>query len=165
MDVLQVSESWGMREYKMSWLAVCLGIPFFLWFFRRCITAPCSKRRRQRILVMFISSVSTLLAGFAVVLSSFSAPANAAPQLLAELEYGSFQGAYSAEYNISYWQKIPFAAPPVGENRFRAPQPPIPITGIYDSSQSYDFCPQRTVCPQSRPILLKRADNEKGQWN
>lgn len=41
---------------------------------------------------------------------------------------------------------MPFAAPPVGENRFRAPQPLAPVTdGIYDSGQAYDFCPQRTV--------------------
>jgi hypothetical protein len=40
-----------------------------------------------------------------------------AQDLLASLDYGTFQGAYSAQYNISYWQKIPFAAPPIGENR------------------------------------------------
>ncbi|KAF2169774.1 hypothetical protein M409DRAFT_20188 [Zasmidium cellare ATCC 36951] len=68
------------------------------------------------------------------------------PTLTAHLNYGSFQGAYSAEYNISYWMKIPFAAPPTGENRFRAPQPPSQIQeSIYNSTQPYDFCPQRTV--------------------
>lgn len=40
-----------------------------------------------------------------------------AQDLVASLDYGTFQGAYSDEYNISYWQKIPYAAPPVGENR------------------------------------------------
>ncbi|KAK3695366.1 carboxylesterase [Podospora appendiculata] len=68
--------------------------------------------------------------------------------LVAALDYGAFQGAYSKQYNISYWQKIPFAAPPTGENRFRAPQPPLPVTnnhGVYDSSQPFDMCPQRTV--------------------
>jgi hypothetical protein len=69
-----------------------------------------------------------------------------AQDLLASLDYGTFQGTYSSSYNISYWKKIPFAAPPTGENRFRAPQPPTPITnGTYDSNQSFDFCPQRTV--------------------
>ncbi|KAF6815930.1 carboxylesterase [Colletotrichum sojae] len=69
----------------------------------------------------------------------------ARPHLLAETDYGSFQGAYSEQYNISYWQKIPFAAPPVSENRFRGPQPPAPVEGVYDSSQTFDMCPQRTV--------------------
>jgi hypothetical protein len=40
-----------------------------------------------------------------------------AQDLVASLDYGTFQGAYSAQYNISYWQKIPYAAPPLGENR------------------------------------------------
>ena len=66
--------------------------------------------------------------------------------LTAKLDYGTFEGAYSSKYNISYWMKIPFGAPPTGENRFRAPQPPLPITnGTYNSTQKYDFCPQRTV--------------------
>src|SRR5690349_19168100 len=69
-----------------------------------------------------------------------------AVQLTASLDYGIFEGSYSSTYNISYWRKIPFAAPPIGENRFRAPQPPIPIAnGKYNSDQSYDYCPQRTV--------------------
>jgi carboxylesterase type B len=67
-------------------------------------------------------------------------------ELIASLDYGTFQGAYSQKYNITYFQKIPFAAPPVGENRFRAPQPLLPITnGTYDSTQPFDMCPQRTV--------------------
>jgi len=66
--------------------------------------------------------------------------------LVAELDYGTFSGAYSSTYNISYWQRIAFAAPPVGENRFRAPQPPLPLrNGTYNSTQPFDFCPQRTV--------------------
>ncbi|GAW22968.1 hypothetical protein ANO14919_125150 [Xylariales sp. No.14919] len=66
--------------------------------------------------------------------------------LTATLDYGTFRGAYDRVYNISYWQKIPFAAPPIDQNRFRAPQLPLPIIGdIYDSSQTFDMCPQRTV--------------------
>jgi len=76
------------------------------------------------------------------------AAASVSPHLLAHLEYGSFQGAYSEEFNISYWQKIPWAAPPVGQNRFRGPQPPaqLPVDQPYNSSQTFDMCPQRTVC-------------------
>lgn len=79
-----------------------------------------------------------------LALLSLAIPALTQPTLTAELDYGTFEGAYSTDYNISYWQKIPFAAPPVGENRFRAPQPPNPITnGTYNSTQTFDFCPQR----------------------
>lgn len=65
---------------------------------------------------------------------------------LVELDYGQFQGKYDSTYNLSYFRKIPFAAPPTGENRFRAPQPPLRIThGVYDTDQDFDMCPQRTV--------------------
>jgi carboxylesterase type B len=65
---------------------------------------------------------------------------------IVHLSYGSFQGAYSSTYNITYFRKIPFAEPPIGINRFRAPQPVKPITnGIYNSSETFDMCPQRTV--------------------
>ena len=65
--------------------------------------------------------------------------------LTVSLDYGTFQGAYNAEYNLSYWQKIPFAAPPVGVNRFRAPQPPEPVNGIYNSTEPFSPCPSRNV--------------------
>ncbi|RPA97604.1 carboxylesterase [Choiromyces venosus 120613-1] len=65
---------------------------------------------------------------------------------LAHLPYGDFQGKYDKTYNISYFRKIPFAAPPVGENRFRGPQPVVGVfNGTYDSNVAYDMCPQRTV--------------------
>ncbi|KXX74483.1 Acetylcholinesterase [Madurella mycetomatis] len=63
--------------------------------------------------------------------------------LTASLDYGVFEGSYNSQYNISYWQKIPFAAPPVGVGRFRAPQPPEPVEGIYNSTRPFSACPSR----------------------
>lgn len=71
--------------------------------------------------------------------------------LTAILDYGTFQGAYNAEYNLSYWQKIPFAAPPVGVGRFRAPQPPQPVAGIYNSTEAFSACPSREVSRETTP--------------
>lgn len=79
--------------------------------------------------------------GLAALLALASAAAG--NTLLAELGYGSFQGHYNAEYNMSYWKKIPFAAPPVGENRFRRPQPPVRIYGRYDTDSDFVGCPQK----------------------
>ncbi|KAL1650785.1 hypothetical protein SLS58_000903 [Diplodia intermedia] len=65
-----------------------------------------------------------------------------------QLDYGTLQGRYNADYNISYFRKIPFGASTAGENRFRAPQPPPPLTDRttpYNTDQSFDMCPQRTV--------------------
>jgi carboxylesterase type B len=64
------------------------------------------------------------------------------PTLLTTLDYGTFQGTYNSKYNISSWRKIPFAAPPIGENRFRAPQPPLPLNSTYDTDSSFPRCPQ-----------------------
>lgn len=89
-------------------------------------------------------AISVLRALF--LLSVALATSVLAQDLIAELDYGTFEGAYSSDYNISYWQKIPFAQPPVGDLRFRGPQPPLPITnGTYNSTQEYDMCVQRTV--------------------
>jgi para-nitrobenzyl esterase len=48
------------------------------------------------------------------------------------------------ERGIDAWRSIPYAAPPVGDRRFRAPFPPEPWEGIRDGTK---FGP---VCPQSR---------------
>jgi carboxylesterase type B len=85
-----------------------------------------------------------------LLLALLFASRSTAQELVASLDYGTFQGSYSTTYNITYFQKIPFAAPPTGENRFRAPQPPLSISnGTYDSTQPFDMCPQRTV---SKPL-------------
>lgn len=52
---------------------------------------------------------------------------------LVTLDYVSLQGKYNEAYNISYFRRIPFAAPPVGENRFRGPQPVGTFDGTYDA--------------------------------
>ncbi|KAI0537608.1 carboxylesterase [Xylaria digitata] len=87
-----------------------------------------------------------MLTPISAICISLLAALGSSQVLTATLDYGTFQGAYDSTYNISYWRKIPFAAPPVGQNRFRAPQPPLPILhDVYDSSQPFDMCPQRTI--------------------
>lgn len=52
-----------------------------------------------------------------VICLSLLARVGDAQVLTAALDYGTFQGAFDPVYNISYWQKIPFAAPPIDQNR------------------------------------------------
>lgn len=86
-------------------------------------------------LLHFILRFLTLVA----VVSAYDNP-------LVQLNYGNFQGKYDLTYNLSYFRKIPFAAPPTGQNRFRGPQPPVKINeSVYDTDQTFDMCPQRTV--------------------
>ena len=44
-------------------------------------------------------------------------------------ENGTVRGIEAADPRITAFKGIPFAAPPVGRNRWRAPQPIIPWEG------------------------------------
>ena len=47
-------------------------------------------------------------------------------------ESGWVRGIPAADPRVTAFKGIPFAAPPVGVNRWRAPQPPIPWEGVRD---------------------------------
>jgi carboxylesterase type B len=93
-----------------------------------------------------MSPLSALILTLSVISqlsSSISAQNVTAP--VASLSYGTFAGAYSSTYNITHFRRIPFGASTAGPNRFRAPQPPLPINGTYNTDRTFDMCPQRTV--------------------
>ena len=50
-------------------------------------------------------------------------------------KYGRVRGIASADPRVTVFRGIPFAAPPVGENRWRAPQPCAPWEGVLDASR------------------------------
>lgn len=88
---------------------------------------------------MRITSLITTTTALITTASAYDNP-------LIHLDYVSLQGKYDNEYNLTYFRKIPFASPPTGENRFRAPQAPKTIIpSLYDTDQDFDMCPQRTV--------------------
>ncbi|KNG47360.1 carboxylesterase [Stemphylium lycopersici] len=100
---------------------------------------------------MLLSIASPIVLGFLCSARTISAsptqyPTQNASSPIVKLDYGTFRGAFSSEYDLTYYRKIPFAASTAGKNRFRAPQPPAAITnGTYDTDQAFDMCPQRTV--------------------
>ncbi|WP_410514746.1 carboxylesterase/lipase family protein [Paenibacillus sp. BR2-3] len=59
--------------------------------------------------------------------------------------YGRLKGMQANGVNI--WRGIPFAAPPVGELRFRAPQPPEPWSSVRDA---LEFGPVSHQPPDTR---------------
>jgi para-nitrobenzyl esterase len=57
-----------------------------------------------------------------------------------QLGAGKLQGAI--EGNMQAFKGIPYAAPPVGELRWRPPQAAQAWTGMHDASQFGPACPQ-----------------------
>jgi para-nitrobenzyl esterase len=64
---------------------------------------------------------------------------------IVEVENGKVQGLPAADPRITSFKGIPFAAPPVGDNRWRAPQPAQNWDGVL---KAYEFAP---IAMQPRP--------------
>lgn len=62
--------------------------------------------------------------------------------LMAETEAGMVRGTYSGNDEVSVFKGIPFAAPPVDERRWKAPEPPEHWDGIRDCYIFSDVCIQ-----------------------
>ncbi len=63
---------------------------------------------------------------------------------------GLISGVPGHRASISAFKGIPFAAPPVGELRWQAPQPPTPWTGVKKADDFGSSCIQRIVT-ESKP--------------
>ncbi len=59
-----------------------------------------------------------------------------------ETEQGLIKGYADSEDNACVWKGIHYAAQPVGDLRFRAPQPPPPHEGVFEASEYGPACPQ-----------------------
>ena len=57
-----------------------------------------------------------------------------------KVETGLLHGA--TEYNMNVFKGIPYAAPPVGDLRWRPPQPAASWGGTRDASKFGNSCPQ-----------------------
>ncbi len=65
--------------------------------------------------------------------------------LIVETRYGKVQG--SEQGSISVWKGIPFAQPPTGQRRFRAPQPPESWADVRDATAFGPMAPQVPESP------------------
>jgi para-nitrobenzyl esterase len=68
------------------------------------------------------------------------------------VETGSLQGA--TEYNMNVFKNIPYAAPPVGDLRWRPPQPAASWSGNRDASKFGDSCPQPNLKNENKGLGL-----------
>lgn len=60
--------------------------------------------------------------------------------LVARTRAGRVRGG--RERGLTVWRGVPFAAPPVGRGRFRAPKPPEPWPGVRDATRDGPLPPQ-----------------------
>src|SRR5262245_56215890 len=67
----------------------------------------------------------------------------AAAQEIVRVETGALRGAWlDHESGLRAYRGIPYAAPPVGELRWRPPQPALPWEGVRAASAPSRACPQ-----------------------
>jgi para-nitrobenzyl esterase len=88
----------------------------------------------------------------AITLSLMALNAFAVERPSAKVDSGALQGI--VEYNMNVFKGIPYAAPPLGDLRWRPPQPVTPWEGTRDASQFGDSCPQTYVKNLSAGLAL-----------
>jgi para-nitrobenzyl esterase len=79
---------------------------------------------------------------FATVLIACALSLSAAAQARPERTVSTGALAGFAEGGAEVWRGIPFATPPVGELRWRAPRKPIAWQGVRDATKPAPWCPQ-----------------------
>ncbi|KAK6981766.1 COesterase domain-containing protein [Favolaschia claudopus] len=84
-----------------------------------------------------------------VAATALAAAAQGAPTV--NLGYAQYQGAVNAANNITHFLGVRYAAAPLGDLRFRAPQPPATISS--GSSPTNPLAPRQTI-PQSEDCLF-----------
>ncbi len=82
-------------------------------------------------------------------LSVFAQPA--VDPLVAKVEGGTVRGA--AAGSVITWKGIPYAAPPVGNLRWRVPKPVLPWTGVKETNRFGPACMQTDNVPKSEDCL------------
>lgn len=93
--------------------------------------------------------------------------AHAADPIL-HTDQGAAQGVSS--HGVSRFLGLPFAAPPVGDLRWKAPHPPATWAGVRDATQFANVCPQEPSAFSGRSetedclyLNVYRPDNSTGQ--
>ncbi|MET3760632.1 carboxylesterase family protein [Sphingomonas sp. UYEF23] len=95
-----------------------------------------------------------LLAGLAL-----AAPAVAHSETppIVQTDTGSVRGALTE--GVASWKGIPFAAPPIGALRWRAPQPVSPWTGVRDATAYAHDCMQLPFPSDAAPLGTQPAED------
>jgi para-nitrobenzyl esterase len=93
--------------------------------------------RRLRVMALFAAALMLASCGRGAT------PLPAANATLVQTASGAVRGAFADDHLL--FAGIPYAAPPVGPLRWRAPQPPAPWQGVRDASKFGARCTQDTT--------------------
>lgn len=96
------------------------------------------------------------IASLVALIALTSIPTIAASQVVA-VDGGKLRG--SAAEGVTSWKGIPFAAPPVGPYRWRAPQPPARWRGVRDATQYGPDCMQLPFPSDAAPLGTTPAED------
>jgi para-nitrobenzyl esterase len=98
----------------------------------------------------------SLKLGLAMTTFAAMGPAMAAAPVVT-IDTGRLRGA--VENGIVSWKGIPFAAPPVGQLRWRAPQPPAKWPGVRDATRYGSDCMQLPFPSDAAPLGTEPAED------
>ncbi|MXP24445.1 carboxylesterase family protein [Altererythrobacter indicus] len=96
------------------------------------------------------------LAGTALALAQPLAAQDAASPVVT-VDTGKLRG--TTEDGVESWKGIPFAAPPVGDLRWRAPQPAAQWNGVRDATQYSSDCMQKPFPSDAAPLGTTPAED------
>ncbi|KAJ7104745.1 Alpha/Beta hydrolase protein [Mycena epipterygia] len=82
---------------------------------------------------------SKILFFWAILINLFNPPVTGTGPIV-KLGYATYQGVVDTSSNITTFLGIRYAAPPVGDLRFRAPQPPALIPGVQQTKEQPNQC-------------------------
>jgi para-nitrobenzyl esterase len=107
----------------------------------------------MRIMAGFRAGLVGLVVMVAPILLAQSAPP-AIPRVLTKS--GLVEGV--SDDGLAIFRGVPFAAPPVGDLRWRAPQPVVPWSGVRQSDAFSPICPQLRSYPEDAPFERQSED-------
>ncbi|KAJ7587028.1 Alpha/Beta hydrolase protein, partial [Mycena floridula] len=76
---------------------------------------------------------------------------------IVDLGYAQYQGVTDPTVNMTSFLGLRYAAPPLGDLRFRAPQPPLNVTGVQSALTNGNTCFQAGSGTSNTNPLLPRA--------
>lgn len=97
-----------------------------------------------------------LLASAAILAAPMAAVAQTGGPIVKD-ENGKLRG--TIEDGVASWKDIPFAAPPVGKLRWRAPQPAANWSGVRDATQYSNDCMQKPFGGDAAPLGTTPAED------